>query len=233
MGSLFEPLEQKRSRGRFFVVSVIVHAVMLASVVALQLFLIEPLNTKRFVVTELLSPPVERPNLEVTPWEAVKIIKPKPLIAPTPEKPSLAPVDLDPVKEIKLPEVRTAPTPVPAVAEAPRVETPVPEPARPAVKTDLFSDASVRATEEMHPRQVQTGGFGDSNDASVNASKKSWNIAKPGAFDLPGGERPNSDRARSARGVVQGTGFESASTVGSNGVVNQRQSGRRRRFCKR
>ena len=210
--SLFAPIEPKKSRGRFFVASVIVHVVLLAALVVAPLFLIDPVRPRRYDVTTLIAPASTREVLEAPRLRVPKIAKPKPIIAPPPAKPFLASAKPD---EVKLPEVRIDPKPAPVIADA--AEAPAPKPEQPAVRTEVFPNLETRQSAELQARRIQTGGFGDSNGSSGEgpANNRVRNVASLGSFDLPAGDG-GGNGSSPARGIT-GSGFGDAAQTAASG----------------
>ena len=196
-GSLFTLLEDKRSRGNYFIAGVAVHGILLTLAIVLPLYMTGSLNVQRYLVTPLIAPPV--------PHEVVELPKPEPLrIKPAPIKTPVEPVvmrtEVAAPKEIKLPEVRLDPKPVPMEPAAPKFEVlappaPAPVPA-PVVKTDVFSDPAARTTAEVASRKVLSTGFGEADSTGTG---------------------------RAARGVVVGSGFSDTGVEG--GSAARKKSG--------
>ena len=192
---LFTLLEDKRSRGNYFLASVTVHAILLTFAIVLPLYLTGSLNVQRYLVTPLIAPPVHRDIVELTEYKPEPLrIKPAPTV--TPAEPIVMPKAAETPKEIKLPEVRFDPKPVPMAPAAPRLEVlapaaPAPAPVPvPVVKTDVFSDP-VKTSADAAPRKVVATGFGEADSTGT---------------------------ARASRSVVTGSGF-SDTGVGSSGTA--------------
>jgi TonB family protein len=106
----------------------------------------------------------------------------------------------------------------PAKSELPRVASIAPVAARPKpappkeVKTNVFSSSpSETATVQKPARQVQTGGFGDSNGIAGQGDpqRNTATVAHLGSFDLPAGPGQGNGTAGShgTTGVVRSAGF--------------------------
>jgi TonB family protein len=207
--ALFVPLEPKKPRGWVFIASVGIHAVMLAALIIVPLFLIEPVRPREYDVT-LLLPPAPRQVLEMPQLQVPPAVKSKPVSDPLRPKPTVPPVQ--PPKEIKIPDLKVDPKPIPAGL---RAEAVLPKP--PAVRTEVFSEpAEARSTPVPEPvvKQVQMGGFGDSQAGSATARTDKI-AATLGSFG-DGTDRPGPSSSKGTRGVA-GTGFDDVRAVGTGG----------------
>jgi TonB family protein len=153
-------------------------------------------------VTPLVAPPVHHDIVELPEHKPEPLrIKPAPTV--TPVEPVVMRTEVEKPKEIKLPEVRFEPKPVPIDPAAPKLEVlapPAPAPAPAAiVKTDVFADpAAAKSTADAAPRKVLSTGFGEGDATGT---------------------------ARASRGVVMGSGFsDSGVDAGSSGRKKSVQS---------
>jgi TonB family protein len=204
---LFVPPEPKKSRGWVFLASVGIHAVMLAALLIVPLFLIAPVRPREYDVT-LLLPPAPRQVIEMPQLQAPPAVKPKPVNAPPRPNAPVRPVQ---PKEIKIPELKVDPKPIP---EGLRAEAVLPKP--PVVRTEVFSQpAEIRSAPVAEPvvRQVQVGAFGDSKAALTAQTDKTATTL--GSFG-DGTDRPASSGSKSMRGVT-GAGFDDVKTVSASG----------------
>jgi len=229
---LFRSIEFKESRKRSLYMSVVVHGVMLAVLLAIPLIFTDTIKIKYDTV--LIAPPEPvKQVLEVTPYREPPQPKPepkpeKPLIAPPPPKPlltqppELKPPDPPKVAEVKLPDVIERAKPEPIVRNTPRLPEAEPTPAAPKieVRTGSFSTgSSAKPTTNLPAQQVQTGGFGDPNGIKGEGKPgKVANIASLGSFDLPAGPGAGNGTggARGVKGVVASSGFGNGTATTGN-----------------
>ena len=190
--SLFTLLEHKRSRGNYFLAGVGVQGILLTAAIVVPLYMTGSLNVQRYLVTPLIAPPVTHDIVELPKPEPLRI-QPAPITSPA--EPVVMRTEVAAPKEIKLPEVRLDPKPIPIEPAAPKFEVAPPAPApvpAPAVKTDVFSDpVPAKTTAEVASRKVLSTGFGEADSTGT---------------------------ARASRGVVMGSGFSDTSVDGGNGA---------------
>ena len=214
--SLFDPLEPREPRGYFFLASVGVHAALLIALLVVPLFLIEPVRPQRYDLT-LLVPPAPRQVMEMPRLKVPEAVQPRPVIAPTQPKPSVFPVEPRvEVKEVKLPELKFDPKPVPEIQPPPErlpAAASLPKPVQPVVRTDVFSNSpETRPVPEPPARPVLTAGFGDSKDAS-SKDRANRAVAAVGSF----GDGEDMNRGAGSKGerrIVSSGEFEGAKTTG-------------------
>jgi TonB family protein len=98
------------------------------------------------------------------------------------------------------------------------------------VNTSFGGSSATPTLQNIVPRKVQTGGFGDLNGVPVNAhgSGRS-NIAAAGSFDLPSGAGYGNGTggAKGARGTFASAGFGNGTAVLGNGA-REGNAGQRR-----
>jgi TonB family protein len=205
-GSLFTLLEHKRSRGNYFMAGVAVHGILLTFAIVLPLYMTGSLNVQRYLVTPLIAPPVPHEVVELTNPEPLRI-KPAPI--KTPVEPVVLRTEVTAPKEIKLPEVRLDPKPVPIEPAAPKFEVlapPAPAPASvpaPVVKTDVFSDpAAAKTAAEVASRKVLSTGFGEA--ASTGTARASRGVVMGSAFADTGVEGGSGARKKSGQSIASG-----------------------------
>ena len=229
---LFKSLEFKESRKRSVWMSIAIHGVLLSVLLLIPLIFTETMRTK-FDSTVLLAPPMPKERiLEVThykePPRPKPVIEPKPIAPPPPIPKVVEPPELKrpepPKPEIKLPEIEKA-KPTPIVRNSPHLDSAEPSvaaPAKPEIKTGMFSTgSSATPTTNLPAQQVQTGGFGDPNGIkAVGKPGKVANIAEYGSFDLPTGPGAGNGTggSKGVRGTVQSSGFgNGVAPVGNGG----------------
>ena len=221
---LFKSLEHTESRKNAVFISIAGHFALLAILIAVPLFLLDPPNLKRFAPV-MLAPPIPHDEvLEVTHWKPVQprlMERPEPVpvprLQPELKMPEPAPIPKPKAEEFQLPSVKVDPKPA-LVAEN-KAEAQRPEPPK-EVKTDVFG-SSAKPTVELSPKQVQTGGFGDPNGMKGDGRPdKPANIASLGSFDLPVGLGAGNGTggAKGVKGVVGSAGF-------GNGVATDQPGG--------
>src|SRR5262245_19787535 len=142
---VFRLLEDKRSRGNYFLADIGVQGILLTLAIVLPLYMTGSLNVQRYLVTPLIAPPVPHEIVEMPDYKPEPLrIKPVPTAAPV--EPVAGGTEVEKPKKIRVPEVRFDPKPVPIQPAAPKFEVlapPAPAPApAPVVKTDVFSESA-------------------------------------------------------------------------------------------
>lgn len=177
---------------------------------------------------QVVLPPPPGPHIS-TAQKPARVLHPRnPQVVAEPRRPVPLPAIARTVPVSDPPKLLPPPAPgppAPKLSEAPKPEVP-------AVRTDVFSGSSARATLKRAARQVQTGGFGDVNGFPGDALGDSrGNVAKLGSFDLPigPGYGNGSGGSHGVRGTVSSVGFgngiASAGGEGGPGRGSVRESG--------
>jgi TonB family protein len=227
----FQSLEFVESRRNAVFTSIAFHIGLLAVLLILPLFSVDPLNIRRYYPVYLVPPEPKKEVLEVTHWKPVALPKPKPepIVAPPPEKPVLTKIEEkrpDPPKikaeEFKPPVVKVEPKP--ALLPTAKAEMDRPQPPK-EIKTGGFGSTGSSATPTVNlpAKEVQTGGFGDPNGIKGEGKPGTKpNIASLGSFDLPTGPGAGNGTggAKGAKGVVASAGFGNGTATDHPGSGN-------------
>ncbi len=170
---------------------------------------------------------IDMPVTQVPVAPPVKTVRPKPApVQPKPEvveqpklnaqQPHIFMQQKVVQPEIKKVDVKAPELEVKPAFEAAKIETSQPKKPR-ELKNDNFSTGSAApATVKAPLKDVQTGGFGETNGLPGKGDPNKGNIAnRLGSLDLPGGPGYGNGTggAKGIRGTVQSTGF-------GNGVAN-------------
>jgi len=218
---MFQSLEFAQSRKNAVITSVAFHIGLLAVLLILPIFSVDPLNIRRYYPVYLVPPEPPKAVLEETHWKPVAPPKPKPpepIVAPPPDKPLVAKVEVkrpEPPKikpeEFKPPEVKVETKP--ALLPTEKAEVARPQPPKAEVKVGEFGNStgsSAKPTVNLPAKQVQTGGFGDPNGMKGESKPGTKpNIASLGSFDLPVGPGAGNGTggSKGVKGVVASAGF--------------------------
>lgn len=100
----------------------------------------------------------------------------------------------------------------PITASSPPPVRFLPQPAKPSVRTDVFSSIQTAATVNRPARQVQTGGLGNPYELPLDPESTGAKVAQVGSFDLPPGSGQGNGRGGEwgIQGTVASAGFGSA-----------------------
>ena len=205
---LFTGLPPAPRRRKFFLISFVAQAILLA--ILIKTGVLNPPAAVKKALGDYVTLVAPAPSTYMPPPKT--IVAPPPVIARTQIPPPVAPLaQVVPPPKAPAPQVVEKPRPV----ETPKVAASLPAPQLPKtekkVMTGTFSTGSTAKPNSTLPVQkVQTGGFGDPSGVvpNPNGSDKS-KLAQVGSFDLPtgSGQGNGSGGSKGAVAVVASAGF--------------------------
>ncbi len=205
---LFAGLPPAPRRRKFFLISFVAQAILLA--ILIKTGVLNPPAAVKKALGDYVTLVAPAPSTYMPPPKTV--VAPPPVIARTQVPPPVAPpTQVVPPPKAPAPRVVEKPRPV----ETPKVATSLPAPQRPKTEkkivTGMFSTGSKAKPDSTLPAQkVQTGGFGDPSGVVPNPkATDNSKLAQVGSFDLPtgSGQGNGSGGSKGAVAVVASAGF--------------------------